>query len=122
MCQQWSSFEEFFKDMGSGYAPGLEINRVDNDLGYYQGNCEWTTHTENVGNRRNTVTVVVGGALCTLAKACRSHKVPYERTRKRISEGWDVLDALTVPDQSLGRYRDTEGKFVAQAPHPGVFA
>jgi hypothetical protein len=39
------------------YKSGLEIDRVNNDKGYFPKNCCWVTRRVNVNNRRNTVKV-----------------------------------------------------------------
>ena len=40
---KWEKFEEFYKDMGDGYHPGLTIERKDNDDNYTKDNCVWVT-------------------------------------------------------------------------------
>lgn len=52
VCGGWLKFENFFEDMGE--APiGLELDRIDNNQGYFKENCRWVTHKENCNNRRN---------------------------------------------------------------------
>ena len=49
VCAKWEVFETFMTDMGIP-APGLEIDRVDNDKGYSKENCRWVSHAENMRN------------------------------------------------------------------------
>lgn len=57
VCKEWSdSFESFHKfAIEQGYADNLEIDRIDNNRGYFQDNCRFVTHAENMRNRRKFV-------------------------------------------------------------------
>lgn len=51
VCPEWQTFEGFWADMQSGYADHLSIDRIDNNKGYFSGNCRWATNHEQRINR-----------------------------------------------------------------------
>lgn len=52
ICAAWQSFDQFLKDMGLVPHPGWTLDRIDNDLGYYAGNCRWYDCQVQAQNRR----------------------------------------------------------------------
>jgi len=55
---EWvKSFNSFWEDMGDSYAPGLLLDREDNDGPYCKSNCRWITPKESSRNMRANVHV-----------------------------------------------------------------
>ncbi len=53
VCPEWDDFAVFRQWMlDQGYRPGLQLDRIDNDDGYYPTNCRLCTRTEQMQNRR----------------------------------------------------------------------
>jgi hypothetical protein len=51
ICDEWAnSFELFFRDVGE-ISEDVEIDRIDNTLGYFKGNVRLATKRENIQNR-----------------------------------------------------------------------
>lgn len=55
VCKEWEKFECFIEDMGSLPFYEAQIDRINNDDGYYKENCRWVSAKENSRNRRSTV-------------------------------------------------------------------
>lgn len=51
ICKQWSSFSEFYKDMGDKPTEKHSIDRIDSDKGYCPHNCRWATKHVQAANR-----------------------------------------------------------------------
>jgi len=53
ICDEWLDFMNF-RDwaLSNGYSDNLEIDRINNDIGYKPDNCRWVTHAENMKNLR----------------------------------------------------------------------
>ena len=57
ICKEWDdNFMEFYKwAMSNGYKKGLQIDRIDNNSGYYPSNCRFVSALINSLNRRDTL-------------------------------------------------------------------
>src|SRR3990167_4898517 len=53
ICNEWLEFIPFRDwSLSNGYTDILEIDRKENDKGYYPENCRWTSETEQSRNRK----------------------------------------------------------------------
>ncbi len=53
ICNEWLDFTNFRNwALANGYSDNLEIDRINNNLGYEATNCRWITHAENMKNLR----------------------------------------------------------------------
>lgn len=51
VIESWMQFENFLADMGVRPI-GMQIDRKNNDKGYFKENCHWVTPKQNCKNRR----------------------------------------------------------------------
>ena len=49
--KSWSSFENFWFDMGEGYSDNLSLERLDNNSHYCKQNCVWIELKDQAKNR-----------------------------------------------------------------------
>lgn len=59
VCKEWKEFSAFIKDMGKRPS-GLTLERKDNDLGYYPGNCIWASWKVQANNKRKRKPISYG--------------------------------------------------------------
>lgn len=106
ICEEWAVFKNFYQwAMANGYRDGLEIDRIDNEKGYFPANCHWVARKQNVNNRRNTLRLPDGQSLALFCagigiETCVGRNVTNQYSR--ISYAYrnhktippDLLDAL----------------------------
>jgi len=52
VCGEWADdFMNFYEDMSVDWKKNLELDRRDNDKGYYKDNCRWITRKQNTRNK-----------------------------------------------------------------------
>jgi hypothetical protein len=98
ICTRWlRSFEAFFADMGGGYRPGLELERMDNDGPYAPENCRWATRHEQMSNTRGNHYLTHNGISLTVTQWASVLGVRVGLLRNRLHMGWPVDRTLTEP-------------------------
>lgn len=103
VCERWlekkgQGFLNFIEDMGIP-DKGLEIDRINNNDGYYKENCRWTTTKINVRNRRTAKMIEFNGETKCLAQWAEDLGIERKALQMRLKT-WSIEKALTTPYKS----------------------
>jgi hypothetical protein len=105
VCDRWSSFENFIEDMGVRPDGTFEIDRENNDLGYFPGNCRWTTRKVNCRNTRKNVFLTHNGKTQTVLAWAEEVGIAYHVLARRARSGWsDEAVILTPVNEEFSQY------------------
>ena len=93
VCDLWQKSPLDFGDwlFAHGWHKGLQIDRIDNNLGYSPENCRVVTPKENVNNRRNTLRLDDGTPLAMFCMSIGIDTIKGRSVTKkynRIKEMW----------------------------------
>lgn len=91
VCERWSSFVNFFADMGVKPSPKHGIERIDNDGNYEPGNCRWATTAEQNANRANRREFAFDGKSLSLPEWARAQGIPLGTLKSAIYKGKNRL-------------------------------
>lgn len=93
ICKEWDeNFQSFYDwSTNNGYKPGLSIDRIDNEHGYFPDNCRWATVEEQANNRRRCRNITYNNITHTIAEWSRILNTPYSALSSRINRG-DMRD------------------------------
>ncbi len=97
VCRRWKySFVNFMNDMG--VAPkGMQLGRIDNNLGYSKANCRWETPREQARNRSTNRFLTYGGVRATAVEWAEKMNLSYPAMKKRLENGWSAKRAILTP-------------------------
>lgn len=94
VCKDWESFENFYRDMGGGYAPGLTLDRINPDGDYCKENCRWVSQKVQQRNRRNNAIVESPWGRITIAELSERSGINRQTIESRHYRGWKDADLL----------------------------
>ena len=98
VCDRWlASYRNFLSDMGRKPSPDLQLDRIDNAMGYGPSNCRWVTSVVNNRNTRSVRFVEWEGKKWTLPDLCDSLGLDRSMVRHRLGYGWSIDEAISVP-------------------------
>lgn len=102
VCDEWKSFEVFFKDMGERPI-NKTLDRIDNSKSYSKENCRWATAKQQMNNRTGNVIVEPFGEKMTIAEAADKYNIGISCLRHRLRNGMSINEALLKPIWNNGR-------------------
>lgn len=94
VCLRWQSFECFLSDMGVA-PPGMSLDRINGDLGYFKENCRWATAEQQGNNTSANRNITHDGRTQSIAKWAQEIGIKQNTLAYRIRRGWTVERALT---------------------------
>jgi hypothetical protein len=104
--EEWRDFLKFHEwAINNGWAPKMELDRIDNDGNYEPNNCRWVTHSINNRNKRNNRLITYNGETKTLAEWSEMTGLSFKCIQGRIdSLGWTIEKTLTTKTSSNFKY------------------
>lgn len=109
VCDEWlTDYFKFKSDVGSGYAPGLEFDRPNNNDGYHKGNFRWTTHKVNNNNKRTNCYIEYNGETKTATEWAEIYGLNRKCISERVRHGKKGADAIWGPYylKRLGKHKN----------------
>lgn len=95
VCERWrASFSDFLKDMGEAPS-GMSLDRINNDKGYYPGNCRWATKHQQANNSRKNCFISYMGETRTISEWARNIGKSPSTLYARRSKGWTAEQILS---------------------------
>jgi len=99
VCEEWLSFENFYKDMGDKPSSDHTLDRIDVNGSYCRENCRWATSEEQNNNKRTSRFVAFDGQVRTIKQWSEALGISYNTLRSRLDSGWEIERALTQPSK-----------------------
>jgi len=104
VCERWAvSFEEFWRDLGGSYQPGLTLERRDNNGHYEPDNCSWQPQATQALNKRSVVWLDTPKGRMHLKQAAAAFGLKHMTLYCRLRAGWPVSRALAEPVLRRGK-------------------
>lgn len=103
VCDRWrNSFENFASDMGEPPTPQHSLDRINVNGNYEPGNVRWATKKEQGRNTRFNVVYEYRGKTACVVEHCEDAGISTVMVYKRLSRGWSIDDAMTLPPVPTG--------------------
>lgn len=99
ICDEWNDDCRSFYAWANknGYAPGLQIDRIDVNGNYSPDNCRFVGSVAQMNNTTRNHFIEWDGRRQTIAQWEREFGWPKGRLQARFSMGWTIERAMTQP-------------------------
>ena len=105
VCDRWEKdIANFVADMKDGYAPGLQLDRIDVNANYEKENCRWVTPKENSNNKRNNHKVSSIYGEMNITELAEFSKVGPTTIQGRVERDTPT-DLLTLPATRIFKFK-----------------
>lgn len=94
VCDQWKSFEVFFKDIGVRPSPKHSLGRIDNNGNYEPGNVRWEEPEQQNYNKKSTLRLNIGDKSIDMMEAVKITGQSRDAIVQRIKAGMPVDKVL----------------------------
>ena len=104
MCEEWKNDFKMFYDwaINNGYQTGLEIERKNNNKGYWPRNCKWITHYEQMSNTNQNRFITYNNKTQTVMQWSRETGIGESTIRQRLDDyKWSIEKTLTTPARNI---------------------
>lgn len=97
VCERWSSFINFYEDMGPRPSRQHSIDRIDNNAGYSPSNCRWAEREVQHRNKRNNRFLSLDGETYCVADWAKKKGLRFNTITRRLSRGWPTRAVIEAP-------------------------
>jgi len=102
VCDRWldknNGFKNFLEDIGERPSSKHQLDRINNNLGYFKENCHWVLSKENNRNRRNNRLITYRGKTQCLVVWAEEYNIRPDTLWHRLyTHNWSIEKALTTP-------------------------
>lgn len=95
VCSRWrTSFPAFIEDVGERPAPGLSLDRINNDRNYEPSNVRWASRKEQMRNASINRLVTYRALTLPLVEVCELVGANYKTVLSRLKRGWSDAEAI----------------------------
>lgn len=96
VSEEWHDLKQFVNDVKENYSKDLQLDRINNDLGYSKNNFRWATRSDNNRNKRTNRLIRVGDEIKTAIEWSNILNIPYSTIVGRDKRGVNIINGLVL--------------------------